>query len=65
MNKVYVFSFDSMWLGGTAVVIAKSEEEGLELLEKEHGKPISKNKLYEVKVLDTKTGVKYYYNGDY
>lgn len=60
--KIFVFEFDSMWLGGTAVVIAENETEAHKLLTEEHGETLIVNSCVEKEL---KRSVVYYYNGDY
>lgn len=63
-SKLYLFEFEALWLGGTAIVTAISEESAWSALKKKYTnlKPLNKCR---VKELQDRDGVIYFYDGDY
>lgn len=63
-SKIYIISFSSMWLGGKAVVKAINETAAHKALSKHH-KNLDVIEKCNIKEVQDRDGVLYYYNGDY
>ena len=66
--KIYYFEFDSLWMGGNALVVAGDELDARFLLEDRFKEQFKDKELeiWKVKEIDIDNeGVKLFYDGDY
>ena len=65
--RAWQVDYSGMWLGGTAIVLAESEDEALRLVEQHPGTVCSDRETWKnAKATEiTMEGVLYNWNGDY